>query len=84
MPTRSRFLDLKAEHNGALLLFAKGDFYESFFEDSKFVAQTCGLTLTTMNKAGKASVEMCGFPKHSLEAHLQTLHDAGFDTAIIE
>lgn len=84
MPTRSRFLDLKAEHNGALLLFAVGDFYEAFFEDARFVAKTVGLTLTTCHKAGEASVEMTGFPHHSLEAHLQTLHDAGFDTVIIE
>lgn len=84
MLSRSRFLDIKAEHNGALLLFSIGDFYEAFFEDARFVAKTVGLTLTTRNKAGEASVEMTGFPHHSLEAHLQTLHDAGFDTALVE
>lgn len=82
MPSHSRFLDLKAEHGGSLLLFKIGDFYEAFFEDAKFVAQTCGLTVTQRTK--KDATPMTGFPHWGLESHLQTLHDAGFDTVIIE
>lgn len=74
MLSRSRYLDLKAEHNGALLLFVVGNYYELFHEDAWTAATAIGLTVSQRTK--KDSTPVTGFPHWGLETHLKTLHDA--------
>lgn len=76
--------EVKAEHPGTLLLFRKGDFYETLKDDAKTAARVLGLTVTTMKKGAADPIPMAGFPKHQLEAYLRKLLSAGFRVAVCE
>ena len=75
------FNELKAKHPDAVILFRAGDFYESYFEDAKKVADALGVTFTE-NKDGR-----CGytcFPHDSLDIYLPKLIRAGLRVAICD
>ncbi|MDQ6786092.1 MAG: hypothetical protein M3033_04650, partial [Acidobacteriota bacterium] len=38
-PIRRQYLEIKAKHQNAILLFRLGDFYEAFDEDAKLLSQ---------------------------------------------
>lgn len=79
-PMVKQFLDLKAKHPDALLLFRCGDFYETYKEDACEAAKILGITLTrsikTKDDEGKA-LAMAGFPYHALDIYLPKLIRAG-------
>lgn len=83
-PMMERYLEVKAQHPEALLLFRMGDFYELFFEDADLAARTLGLTLTSRDKNSANPVPMAGFPYHALDGYLQKLIRAGFRVAICD
>ncbi len=45
-PMMKRFLDLKAKHPDAVMLFRCGDFYETYSTDAIVAAEILGITLT--------------------------------------
>lgn len=79
-----RYLEVKAQNPGALLLFRMGDFYELFYEDAQIAAKVLGLTLTSRDKGSPNPVAMAGFPYHALNGYLQKLVRAGHRAAICE
>jgi len=79
-----RYLAVKRENPGALLLFRMGDFYELFHEDAEAAAKLLGLTLTSRDKGSPNPVPMAGFPYHALQPQLQKLIRAGLRVAICE
>jgi DNA mismatch repair protein MutS len=79
-----RYLEVKAQNPGALLLFRMGDFYELFYEDAQTAAKVLGLTLTSRDKGSPNPVPMAGFPYHALNGYLQKLVRAGHRAAICE
>lgn len=79
-PIMKQYASIKEQHPGMILAFRMGDFYEFFAEDAEIVAKELNLTLTTRDK----TVAMCGFPHHSLEAHLKALLAAGHKVAICD
>ena len=83
-PMMERYLEVKRQNPGSLLLFRMGDFYELFHEDAKTAARVLGLTLTSRDKGSPNPVPMAGFPYHALEGYLQKLIRAGFRAAICE
>ncbi|MDQ3330648.1 MAG: DNA mismatch repair protein MutS, partial [Planctomycetota bacterium] len=83
-PMMERYLAVKSENPGALLLFRMGDFYELFHEDAETAAKLLGLTLTSRDKGSPNPVPMAGFPYHSLQPQLQKLIKAGLRVAICE
>jgi DNA mismatch repair protein MutS len=83
-PMMQRYLEVKAQHPEALLLFRMGDFYELFYEDAVTAAQVLGLTLTSRDKGSPNPVPMAGFPYHALNGYLQKLVRAGHRAAICE
>lgn len=83
-PMMQRYLDVKAETPGAILLFRMGDFYELFYEDAETAAQVLGLTLTSRDKGSANPVPMAGFPYHALEGYLNKLIHAGHRVAVCE
>uniref|UniRef100_A0A7C4LN07 DNA mismatch repair protein MutS n=1 Tax=Schlesneria paludicola TaxID=360056 RepID=A0A7C4LN07_9PLAN len=83
-PMMQRYLEVKAQHPDALLLFRMGDFYELFYEDAQTAARVLGLTLTSRDKGAPNPVPMAGFPYHALHGYLQKLVRAGFRAAICE
>ena len=80
----ARYLEVKAETPGAVLLFRMGDFYETFHDDAELVARTLGITLTSRDKGADNPVPMAGFPYHALPGHLSKLVAAGHRVAICD
>jgi DNA mismatch repair protein MutS len=83
-PMMQRYLEVKAETPGTLLLFRMGDFYELFYEDAETAAKVLGLTLTSRDKGSTNPVPMAGFPYHALEGYLKKLIQAGYRAAICD
>lgn len=76
------FKMLKEKHPDAILLFRIGDFYESYFDDAKKVADVTGTTLT--KRSGKDGYYLTGFPHHALDTYLPKLIRAGYRVAICD
>ena len=54
-PMMKQFLDLKAKHPDAVMLFRCGDFYETYSTDAIVAAEILGITLTKRaNGKGKS------------------------------
>ncbi|WP_437188507.1 DNA mismatch repair protein MutS [Planctomicrobium sp. SH668] len=83
-PMMQRYLEVKAETPGTILLFRMGDFYELFHEDAQIAAKILGLTLTSRDKGSSNPVPMAGFPFHALEGYLRKLIAAGHRAAICD
>ena len=83
-PAMQRYLEVKAQHPQAILLFRMGDFYELFYEDAVTASKAVGLTLTSRDKSSTNPIPMAGFPYHQLDSYLQKLVRAGFRAAICE
>ncbi|MBP3756282.1 MAG: DUF1738 domain-containing protein [Prevotella sp.] len=77
--TLKQFQDLKAKHPDAILLFRKGDFYETYSQDAKEVSEILGITLTKHNRRNYAM-----FPHHALDIYLPKLIKAGKRVAICD
>lgn len=75
------FKMLKEKHSDALILFRVGDFYESYFDDAKKIAEVLGLTLT---RQAKTKMDLTGFPYHALDTYLPKLIRAGLRVAICD
>ena len=83
-PMLRHYLELKAEHRDAFLLYRMGDFYELFFEDAEQAAPILEITLTARHRGTDKETPMCGVPHHALEVYLGKLIRAGFKVAICD
>lgn len=83
-PMLAQYLEIKAQHPGALLLYRMGDFFETFFEDAEILARTAGVTLTSRDKDSDHPVPLAGVPHHALDTYLARLLEAGLTVAICE
>ncbi len=79
-----QYLRVKAEHQGAILLFRLGDFYEMFFDDARTASAVLDLTLTARNRGEPDEVPLCGFPAHAAQPYVTRLLAAGHAVAICE
>lgn len=83
-PMMQQYMDVKAEHQDALLFYRMGDFYELFMEDAVIAAGVLDIALTKRGKNGDDDIAMCGVPHHSYEPYLHKLIQAGYKVAICE
>lgn len=83
-PLMKQYYSVKAKHPDAVLLFRVGDFYETFGEDAIRASEILGITLTKRANGAASSVELAGFPHHSLDTYLPKLVRAGQRVAICE
>ena len=86
-PMIRQFLDLKAKHPDAILLFRCGDFYETYSTDAVTASEILGITLTKRNNGKNGAMqalEMAGFPHHALDTYLPKLIRAGKRVAICD
>ena len=74
---------IKNKHQGTLLLFRVGDFYETFGEDAIKSSKILNIILTKRAN-GSSNIELAGFPHHSLNTYLPKLVKAGQRIAICE
>ena len=79
-----QYLEIKAKHPDAVLLFRVGDFYETFSEDAITASEILGITLTKRANGSAAHVELAGFPHHALDTYLPKLVRAGKRVAICD
>jgi DNA mismatch repair protein MutS len=83
-PLRRQYLQIKKQYPDVILLFRLGDFYETFDEDAKIVAQTCDIVLTSRPVGKNQRVPLAGVPYHAVEGYIARLIHAGYKVAICE
>ncbi len=83
-PLMKQYIEMKAKHPDAILLFRVGDFYETFSDDAIITSEILGITLTRRANGVAQSVELAGFPHHALDTYLPKLVRAGKRVAICE
>ncbi len=83
-PLMKQYYKIKETHPDAILLFRVGDFYETFGEDAIKASVILGITLTRRANGSASSVELAGFPHHSVDTYLPKLVRAGERVAICE
>ena len=83
-PLMKQYVEMKAKHPHAILLFRVGDFYETFSADALVAPEILGITLTGRANGAAQYVELAGFPHHALDTYLPKLVRAGKRVAICE
>ncbi len=84
-PLMTQYNSIKAKYPDALLLFRVGDFYETFGADAIKTSQILGIVLTKRNNGGDGqTIELAGFPHHSVDSYLPKLVRAGLRVAICD
>ena len=84
-PAMQQFYDAKEQHPDALIFFRMGDFYESFGDDAKTMAEELGITLTARGKSKEGEkMPLAGIPYHALDTYLPQLIKKGYKVAICE
>ena len=83
-PLMKQYIEMKAVHPDAILLFRVGDFYETFSDDAITASEILGITLTRRANGSAQYVELAGFPHHALDTYLPKLVRSGKRVAICE
>ncbi len=83
-PIRRQYLDIKAKHPNAILLFRLGDFYEAFDDDARLLSRELDIALTSKPIGKGERVPLAGVPHYVIERHLATLISRGHRVAICE
>ena len=83
-PIRLQYLELKQRYPETILFFRLGDFYETFDDDAKLVADELHITLTSKPMGKDLRVPLAGVPYHSIDGHVAKLVGRGYRVAICE
>ncbi|MCP5411802.1 MAG: DNA mismatch repair protein MutS [Alphaproteobacteria bacterium] len=83
-PMMAQYLTIKAAHEGYLLFYRMGDFYELFFADAAKAAEALDIALTKRGKHLGEDIAMCGVPVHAAESYLEKLIRKGYRVAVCE
>ena len=76
-PMIEQYLEIKEQHQDAILFFRLGDFYEMFFEDAQIASRELDIVLTA-REGGGAKVPMCGIPYHAMNNYVSRLINRGY------
>src|SRR5713226_7608212 len=83
-PLREQYLRIKKQFPDTIVFFRLGDFYESFDDDAKKVADACNIVLTAREMGTAQRVPLAGVPYHAVETYIARLINAGHKVAIVE
>ncbi len=83
-PLMRQYNSFKAKYPDAILLFRVGDFYETFGSDAILASKILGIVLTKRKNGVAATIELAGFPHHSLDTYLPKLVRAGQRVALCD
>jgi DNA mismatch repair protein MutS len=83
-PMMRQYMEVKAQHPDALVMYRMGDFYEMFYEDARAAAPILEVQLTARHKGTESEAPMCGVPHHALGIYLAKLIGAGLKVAICD
>ena len=78
-----QYKSLKEKNPDAVLLFRKGDFYQTVNEDAKKTSEILGITLTKPNAKAQGEY-LAMFPHQALDTNLPKLIRAGARVAIVD
>ncbi|MDR1901045.1 MAG: DNA mismatch repair protein MutS [Treponema sp.] len=78
-PLMEQYRSIKKLHQGNVLFFRLGDFYEMFADDAIEVSALLNLTLTSRN-----GLPMCGIPYHASRSYVARLLRMGKKIAVCE
>jgi len=78
-PMLDQYRRIKKLHEGNILFFRLGDFYEMFAQDAIEVSALLNLTLTSRN-----GLPMCGVPYHAAKTYIARLLKLGKKIAVCE
>ena len=78
-PMLDQYRRIKRDHQGDVLFFRIGDFYEMFAEDAVEISALLNLTLTSRN-----GLPMCGIPYHAARSYIARLLKHGKKIAVCE
>ncbi|MCP4416330.1 MAG: DNA mismatch repair protein MutS, partial [Chloroflexi bacterium] len=83
-PSRRQYLDIKAQHQDAIVFFRLGDFYETFDDDARLAAKELDLVLTSRPQGKNQRTPMAGVPHHAAEGYIARLIAKGYKVALCE
>ncbi|OGI03710.1 MAG: DNA mismatch repair protein MutS [Candidatus Melainabacteria bacterium GWF2_37_15] len=83
-PMMQQFLQIKKQHQGVILFYRMGDFYEMFFEDAVLGAKELELTLTGRDGGRLGRIPMAGVPHKAADNYIARLLEKGHKVAICE
>ncbi|MFA5385160.1 MAG: DNA mismatch repair protein MutS [Eubacteriales bacterium] len=83
-PMIEQYLEIKQQHQDAILFFRLGDFYEMFFDDALLASKELEITLTGREGGQDKRVPMCGIPFHASQNYIARLIQKGYKVAICE
>lgn len=83
-PVRRQYLSIKKQHPDKIVFFRLGDFYETFDDDAKVVADELDIVLTSRKVAKNTRVPMAGVPYHAADGYIAKLIEKGYQVAIAE
>ncbi|MGX7590576.1 DNA mismatch repair protein MutS [Candidatus Karelsulcia muelleri] len=81
-PLMKQYNEIKKKFPNSIVLFKVGDFYEIFGKDAIKCSKVLNIVLTKRHK--NSSIELAGFPHHSINNYLPKLIKAGFKIAICD
>jgi DNA mismatch repair protein MutS len=83
-PARRQYLQIKAQYPDTIVFFRLGDFYETFDDDAKTVAEVCDIVLTSRPVGAGQRAPLAGVPYHSVDGYIAKLINAGLKVAIVD
>ena len=84
-PMMQQYSEIKSRHEGFLLFYRMGDFYELFGEDAIIAAEALSITLTQRRSSKEQDgIPMCGVPFHAAEGYIAKLLEYGYKVALCE
>lgn len=81
-PAMQQYAQIKSNYQDHIVLFRMGDFYESFYDDAKQLAEILDIVLTSRDKEKK--IPMAGIPFHSIDSYLEKLIQANKKVVLVE
>lgn len=83
-PMMRQFVEIKKQHQGEILFYRMGDFYETFFEDAITTAKDIELTLTARDGGALGKIPMAGVPVKAADNYIAKMLGKGHKIAICE
>ena len=78
----SEYNNLKSKYPNTIAFYQMGDFFETYADDAKVVADKLDLVLTSRHINDTERVVMCGFPVRNLDKNMESLNVLGFSAVI--
>jgi len=83
-PMLRQFLEIKKQHQGIILFYRMGDFYETFLEDAIITSKDLGITLTSREAGKLGRIPMAGVPAKAADNYISKLLEKGHKVAVCE